>query len=95
MDKLKDTHLKLLLKYSEPVKAKLKMLITGWINGLPIPSYFTTAKTFLLSKEDTPYPKEGNVRIIAVLPSVLKLYEQLLLKNLRAELVKTIPLHQN
>ena len=37
----------------------------------------------------------GNVRIIAVLPAILKLYEQLLLKNLRAELIRTIPLHPN
>ena len=64
----------------------MKMLITGWVNGLPIPAYFTIAKTFLLSKEETPYPKEGNVRIIAVLPAVLKLFEQILLKNLRREL---------
>ena len=71
------------------------MLITGWVNGLPIPAYFTIAKTFLLSKEETPYPKEGNVRIIAVLPSILKLYEQILLKNLRTELRQTIPLHGN
>ena len=95
IDKLKDTHLKLLLKYSEPVKEKIKRLITGWVNGLPIPEYFTVAKTFLLSKEDTPYPKVGNVRIIAVLPSILKLYEQILLKQLRLELKQTIPLHAN
>ena len=95
IDKLKDSHLKLLLKYSEPVKEKVRMLITGWVNGLPIPAYFTVAKTFLLSKEETPYPKVGNVRIIAVLPSILKLYEQILLKQLRSELKQTIPLHPN
>ena len=86
--------MKLLLKVSEPFKTKMKNLCTGWINGLPLPAYFTMAKTFLLSKEDTPYPKEGNVRIIAVLPSILKFYEQLLLKNLRSELVRTTPLHE-
>ena len=59
-----------------------------------MPEYFTVAKTFLLSKEDTPFPKHGNVRIIAVLPSILKFYEQLLLKNLRSELERTTPLHE-
>ena len=75
VDKLKDSHLKLLLRTSIPVKSKIKNLCTGWINGLPLPAYFTMAKTFLLSKEDTPYQKVGNVRIIAVLPSILKFYE--------------------
>ena len=94
VDKLKDTHLKFLLNASEPVRQKIKNLCTGWINGLPLPEYFTIAKTFLLSKEDTPFPKQGNVRIIAVLPSILKFYEQLLLKNLRSELERTTPLHE-
>ena len=95
IDKLRDIHLKFLLKTSPNVRHKLQVLITKWLNGGEIPNYFTHAKTFLLSKEQNQFPKVGNVRIIAVLPAVLKLYEQVLLINLRRELERTVPLHKN
>ena len=95
IDKLRDIHLKFLLKTSPRVKFKIQVLILKWLNGGDIPYYFTHAKTFLLSKEQNQFPKVGNVRIIAVLPAILKLYEQILLLNLRRELQRTTPLHEN
>ena len=48
----------------------------------------------MLSKSGDIYPKEGDVRVIAILPAITKLYEQVLLNRLRQEM-ESNPLHPN
>ena len=53
-----------------------------------------TAKTILLSKDknNSAYPKVGDVRIIAVLPAITKLYELVLQEKIN-EALTINPLH--
>ena len=58
---------------------KFQNFLTDWLNGSSIPDYIATARTVFLSKDGTPYPVEGDVRVIAILPAITKLYELVLL----------------
>jgi len=40
------------------------------------------AKIFVLSKDDSPYPKVGDIRTIAILPSITKVYELAILARI-------------
>lgn len=51
------------------------------------------ARTILLSKDDTEYPQEGDVRVIAILPAITKLYEVFLHKYILEETKEKAPLH--
>ena len=69
-----------------------------WINGdQTIPPYMTQAKTVFLSKDknNSAYPEVGDVRVISILPAVTKLYEQVLLKKINAQLDADRSLHPN
>ena len=48
-----------------------------------------------LSKDDTPFPPVGQVRIISMLSATTKLWEELLHRLLRKEVEEHIPLHAN
>ena len=78
MDQLRDTQLKSLCKIPK-VAEKLRSCFEYYLNGGALPDYFATAKTVFLSKDGTAYPKEGDVRTIAVLPAICKLYETIML----------------
>ena len=54
-----------------------------------------TAKTIFLSKDEngSQFPKVGDVRIIAVLPAITKLYELVLHEKLLADINARAPLH--
>ena len=82
VDMLHDNTLKAAIRQSLPLKTKIAQVFERWINGEQIPEYITTAKTFVLSKEKSQFPKQGNVRIISVLSSMMKLYELIILKHL-------------
>ena len=51
------------------------------------------ARTIPLSKEVSPYPAVGNIRTIAVLSPLLKVYEKVILKRLTKHIVLTNALH--
>ena len=48
-----------------------------------------------LSKDETEFPKEGQVRIISMLSAITKLWEELLHQFLKIEVAKHMPLHEN
>lgn len=53
------------------------------------------ARTTFLSKDDTEFPKEGQVRIISILNATTKLWEEIMLAKLRSEIENHTPLHEN
>ena len=56
--------------------------MNSWIAENKIPSYLNIARMIPLSKEATAYPEVGNIRTIAVLPAISKIWEKILLKRL-------------
>ena len=82
-DCLGDRLLHDLIKHNA-VRQKIKCTFAEWLNGARVPAYITTARVIFLSKEQTPYPAEGNVRTIAILPAITKLYELVLHRKLIA-----------
>ena len=96
VDALADTQLKTILKENPSIRKKLLTEFESWINGdSAIPEYLKVAKTFFLSKEETPFPELGLVRSISILPASLKLWEQILHAKLRSEINEKAPLHEN
>lgn len=57
-----------------------------------MPKYLKKARVVALSKDDTKFPTVGNIRPIAVLPSLMKLFEQVVLTRLQDELNRTQPI---
>ena len=49
---------------------KLASNFNDWINKAVMPIYLTTAKEVLLPKSESPLPEYGNLRSIAITPSV-------------------------
>ena len=75
---------------------KLAEAFSNWINGKePIPAYLKVARTVMLSKTDSQYPPEGDVRVIAILPALTKLYEVFLQRELVNNIELHKPLHSN
>ena len=73
-------------------------ILSALVNGTEqIPAYMQKAKTFFLSKDadGSEFPQIGKVRIIAVLPAITKLLEQVVLILTKEELKKKAPLHPN
>ena len=83
IDGLKDSQIKALSRI-EKFAEKMRSQFEDWINGKNLPPYLSTARTVFLSKDGTPYPKEGDVRIIAILPALMKLYELIVLQKLES-----------
>ena len=83
IDGLKDVQIKALSRF-EKFAEKMRSQFEDWLNGKNLPAYLTTARTVFLSKDGTQYPKEGDVRIIAILPALMKLYELVLLQKLES-----------
>ena len=65
---------------------KLSRTFTEWSNINHFPPYMKKAKIICLSKEATALPSAGQVRTIAVLPVVSKVFEKLLLSKLKEEI---------
>ena len=55
------------------------------IQVIIIPEYIKTGRIFVLSKTDSAYPPVGRIRTITILPALTKLYELVILQNLKAE----------
>ena len=81
IDGLKDVQIKVLTRF-EKFSEKMRAQFEEWLNGKNLPQYLITARTVFLSKDGTQYPKEGEVRIIAILPALMKLYELVLLQKI-------------
>ena len=96
LDALPDRQLKKVLSMDEGIREKLRLFFEEILNGdRSIPEYFKTARTMFLSKDGTPYPKKGQVRIISMLSAITKLWEELLHGLLKAEVADKMPLHPN
>ena len=68
---------------SDEVAEKIANAFEKWINGIEeIPTYLKTARTTMLSKTDSQYPPVGDIRVIAILPALTKLYEVFVLREL-------------
>ena len=77
---LKQPHLR------ELVLERCRASFNDWVNASKVPSYCKEAKVFALSKEETDFPRYGNVRTISVLPGVYKVFEKVVLKRLQEHL---------
>ena len=88
VDSLRDVTLLEALK-KPSIKEKIRSKFESWLNQeIDLPQYMKTAKTIFLSKDEhgSQFPKEGEVRIIAVLPAITKLYELVLHDKLLKDL---------
>ena len=93
-DGLADRQLKAVLRQRPDIREKLRGYYERWLNGeTQLPLYMKTARTMFLSKDDTAYPPVGQIRIIAMLNAVTKLWEHLLHIALRDEIESHMPLH--
>ena len=78
------------------LRYKVADQFTRWINGEEsLPTYMKEARTVMLSKSNTKFPPVGDVRVIAILPAISKLYEVFLLRELREQTELHHPLHPN
>ena len=91
-DLLKDTQL-CLAKEDDLIVARLTNELYRWyVAGTP--SYVKRARIVTLSKTTSQYPPVGQVRPIAILPAITKLYEQIIMCRLQKELSQLdTPLH--
>ena len=72
------------IKEKREVAQKIAVNFEKWINGEePIPGYLKQARVIMLSKTDSQYPEVGDVRVIAILPALTKLYEIFLQRELQ------------
>ena len=84
VDKLADNQLREALMEDVQLRYKIASYFESWINGTTkLPDYMKLARTVMLSKTDSQYPPVGEVRVIAILPALTKLYELFLLRELR------------
>ena len=76
---------------------KILRSFNSWITDLRIPAYTKVAKIIPLSKDEnnSPFPKLGDVRTIAVAPAITKLFELCILQKLRAEIADKSLIHTN
>ena len=79
--------------YRDAIVTKLLAAFRKWWSKLKVPSYMKKARIVPLSKEDTAYPKVGNIRTISVLPSTYKLFEKIVYWRLDDFIQKEAPLH--
>ena len=95
LDGLGDRHLRDALKQDESLREKTAGLFESWLNGdAAMPPHLKVARTVMLSKDGTQYPLYGEVRVVAILPAVTKLYEQFLHRELWTQVQERHPLHE-
>ena len=93
-DALRDNHLREALLGSVELRFRLAERFEAWLNSEePLPAYMKEARTVMLSKDGTAYPPEGEVRVIAILPALTKLYEVFLHRELWRQVESVHPLH--
>ena len=96
LDQLKDQVLRQSIKGSPEVAEKLAFHFSKWINNEnKMPSYLKVARTIFLSKTNLVYPEYGDVRVIAILPALTKLYEVFLQRELLKNIEHHSLLHPN
>ena len=96
IDALPDRQLKQVLLMNPDIRDKLRIFYEQILNGdRGLPQSMKTARTMYLSKDETPYPKVGQIRIISMLTATTKLWEELLHRLLRTEVAEHLPLHPN
>ena len=81
--------------HSEAVVCKLRITCQQWLDNGQIPEYLKQAKVIPLSKETTMFPQVGNIRTIAVLPAITKVYEKLILTRLQEEITAKKLIHDS
>ena len=91
VDYLTDSHIRKLAVNVE-IRDKLRHTLEKWLQSAQIPQYCKQALIISLSKEESQYPTQGNVRPIAIVPTVTKLYETIILGKLYQELQQLKPL---
>ena len=79
------------------VRAKVVPKITAafndWQEHATCPHYLKSAKIIPLSKQNTEYPDVGQIRLIAILPAISKVYEKCILRRLDDEITALGGLH--
>ena len=79
------------------IKERILGIFNVWATGQVSPNYLNIAQIVPLSKEkDAPlFPAVGNVRTIAVLPSIAKLFELCILQRLQSWAKENEIIHAN
>ena len=72
---------------------KITQAFNRWQQEGYCPLYLKSAKIIPLSKQDTEHPDYGQIRLIAILPTISKVYEKCLLKRLDDEIAEQGGLH--
>lgn len=94
IDDLHDNNLKSALNGNYEIREKVRSHCEKWFNGiLPLPEYFTKARTVFISKDGTQFPSPGEVRIISMLTAIAKLWESIVHILLFREIYRKAPLH--
>ena len=62
---------------------KLTRAFSLW-NCTGLPTYVKTARIIALSQEGSKFPDVENIRTIAILPAMMKIYEKVVIKRLQA-----------
>ena len=94
VDFLADNTLRL-AKDNIDLKLKILDYFNVWYTGGDLPNYITVTRMFPLSKEDTAYPRYGQVRTIAISPAITKLYKHILLMKMEKHIESNNLLHKN
>ena len=74
---------------------KLTEAFNEWQVKREYPEYLKTANIVPLSKEDNEYPDYSNIRVIAILPAVSKIFEKCILTRLDLSIQNNGGLHPN
>ena len=78
LDGLTDLHIKQ-LRLTKNFDVTLMDRLNSWLKNCAIPKYVKTARIITLSKDATNFPKYGQIKLIAILPTFYKLFEQIIL----------------
>jgi hypothetical protein len=87
LDGLKDTQIHEYLTIPN-VLLKVSTFFTNSLTKGSLPSYFKTARVVPISKTSSPFPPYPDIRTLAILPAITKLYEQCILTLLQKEITE-------
>ena len=73
---------------------KLTTVFNRWWNGQDLPAYLKVARIVSLSKDGTEAPPEGDIRTIAIIPQLTKVYETIIHSRLEEQIQAKRMIHE-
>ena len=86
---LKDNFTWLLIRF------KVHKIFNQWSEVGKVPKYLKKSRVVSMSKDGTPTPEVGNNRTLAIAPIPTKLYEQVILLQLKEDITQLELIHEN